>query len=69
MRGATVLDAYNRLSNTTPGPYSRIVLQFGSNDLDRRPEIVALEYRHLLSAIRLNAKSTAEIFISAIPPR
>ena len=69
MRGATVLDAYNRLSSTTLGPYCRIVLQFGSNDLDRRPEMVTLEYKLMLSAVRFNAKSTTEIFISAIPPR
>ena len=69
MRGATVLDAYSRLSNTTLGPYSQIILQFGSNDLDRRPEMVVLEYKLLLSAVRLNTKSTSKIFISAIPPR
>ena len=69
MRGATVLDAYSRLSNTTLGPYSQIILQFGSNDLDRRPEMVVLEYKLLLNAVRLNTKSTSKIFISAIPPR
>ena len=67
MRIATVLDAYNGLSKTL-GPYSRIILQFGSNDLDRRPETIALEYKLLLSAVRLNAKSTTKILISAIPP-
>ena len=35
MWGATALDPYHRLSNTTLGPYSQIVLQFWSNDLDR----------------------------------
>ena len=69
MRGATVLDAYHRLSNTTLGPYSQIILQFGSNDLDRRPELVTLEYKMLLSAIKLNAKPNSKIYISAIPPR
>ena len=69
MRGASVLDAYHRLSNTTLGPYSQIVLQFGSNDLDKRPELVTLEYKLLLSAIKLNAKPNSKIYISAIPPR
>ena len=69
MRGATVLDAYHRLSNATLGPYSQIVLQFGSHDLDRRPELVSLEYKLLLSAIKLNAKPNSKIYISAIPPR
>ena len=67
MRGATVLDAYHRLSNTTLCPYSQIVLQFGNNDLDRRPELVMLEYKLLLSAIKLNAKPNSKIYISAIP--
>lgn len=69
MRGARVLDVYGRLSTTTLKPYRNIILQIGSNDLDRRPQMVILEFKLLLDAIKLNAAPESNIFIGSIPPR